>query len=109
MQPHKYLEELLRQRQALQGILKNGNALDGVTFMVRKGIADADDCDDRLGNWVTIPVAVLGEARYVLLGLLRTNEASIKVLMRSTAIMVEEAGSILAEAHLSMLEDENHA
>ncbi len=108
MQPYEYLAELLRQRQVLQDILKGMDPESGATFMVRRGIAaDSEDYDDRLSRpWATIQMADLAEARYVILGLLRANMASIKIFMRSTVHLITEVQSLLAEANRVTPEEE---
>jgi hypothetical protein len=108
MQPYEYLAELLRQRQVLQGILKDMDPVSGVTFMVRRGVAaDSEDYDDRLSRpWATIQMADLGEARYVILGLLRANMASIKIFIRSTDRLIKETTETLAEAKRVIMEEE---
>jgi hypothetical protein len=108
MQPHEYLRELLQQRQTLLAILKDMDPASGVTFMVRRGVAaDSEDYDDRLSRpWATIQVAELGEARYVILGLLRANMSSIRIFMRSTSRLIGEAEETLAEANRVTIEEE---
>lgn len=108
MQPHEYLKELLWQRQTLLAILKDMDPASGVTFMVRRGVAaDSEDYDDRLSRpWATIQMADLGEARYVILGLLRANMSSIRIFMRSTDRLIEEAKEALVEASQVAMEEE---